>query len=784
MTKKPEPTFSQATARQIVDFCTEPQAIEAIAEHLGTAATKIETLLESLTRQGDLQRIKGKRYMAPNRVVAVGTFRRSKGRSKNDGFVVPENRALGLIDIPQGFSEGAQEGDFVLVNFRVMAARRGRRSGDLESGLSGRVLSIIEERPREVVGVFEFNHNGFPRVRLEGRNMPRYAWVDEWNVPDLKFGAVVRVRLNRKPDSKGRTRCEILGSVGNILDSEHDLDNLVALYGYPEEFSKETLDEAEALPEDPDPSEFDGRADLRDLLVITIDPKDAKDHDDAISIETLDDGHVRLGVHIADVAHYVTPESALNYDASDRATSVYLPGRLIPMLPESLSAGVCSLHEGVDRLCKSAFMTFNAAGELVRRELVNGVIRVRKFLTYEEVLPVLERGESCGDAKVDELVKTGRALADKLLAFRVRRGALLLEIPRPHVFVDDKGEVTSVEPEKTDPAHNLIEEFMLVANESVANFLWERGLPYIGRVHPTPDEQAEETFGEYCDELNLHTPQFEKPGDLQQFLQSTRNHDHAEAINYALLRSLTRAVYKHGPAEHFALATDRYVHFTSPIRRYADTITHQVLKEYLTDGGLLRWATKDAGGTWLDGSSKAARIKRDGNRIPSFQEFEYAMPGVATHCTQRTIAADKGELAADQIKILRTLRDRIGETHKAKVIAFTGGSVIVRLDINMAEGEIELGELTDGWVELHKFWARYESRNGYKKIMLGDEFEVEIGDVDLISRTLKLIPQGKHSNPKRPSNYPESQGGRGNKGKRGGKGARSGKSGRRKGKRR
>ncbi|MDC1142055.1 RNB domain-containing ribonuclease, partial [Planctomycetota bacterium] len=656
-----EPTFSQSTARTIVDFCTEPQPLEAIAEHLGAPIEKTETLLESLTRQGDLQRIKGKRYMAPNRVVAVGIFRRSKGRGKADGFVVPENRALGLIDIPNGFSEGAQEGDLVLVNFRVMAARRGRKSGDMEGSLSGRVLSIIEERPREVAGVFEFNHNGYPRVRLEGQNLPRYAWVDEWDVPDLKFGAVVRVRLNRRPDSKGRTKCEILGSVGNILDAEHDLDNLVALYGYPEEFSEAAIAEVERLPEDPDPSDFEGRDDLRDLLVITIDPKDAEDHDDAISIEILDDGHTRLGVHIADVSHYVTPDSALNTDALDRATSVYLPGRLIPMLPKSLSAGVCSLHENVDRLAKSAMLTFDPAGELVRRELVESVVRVGKFLTYEEVLPVLEDNASSGDAKVDELIRAGRVLADKLHAIRVKRGALQLEIPRAHVYVDAKGEVTHVEPEKADSAHNLIEEFMLVANEAVADFVWERGLPYIGRVHPTPDEKAEEAFGEYCEELNLPSPQFEKPGSLQQFLESTRKHDQAEAINYALLRSLTRAVYKHGPAEHFALGTDRYVHFTSPIRRYADTVTHQILGEYLADGGLFRWSTKGAGGSWLHGTKKPHRIKRDGERIPHFLEFEYAMPGVASHCTERTIASDKGEMAADQIKILRTLRDRIGE---------------------------------------------------------------------------------------------------------------------------
>ncbi len=785
MSDQPDITFSQATARSIVDFCIEPQPIDAIAEHLGSEIAHVEPLLESLTRQGDLQRIKGQRYMAPNRIVAVGVFRRSKGRGKADGFVVPENRKLGLIDIPSGFSEGAQEGDFCLVNFRVLAARRGRKSGDMESGLAGRVLSIIEERPREAVGVFEFNHNGYPRVRLEGHYLPRYAWVDEWNVPDLKFGAVVRVRLNRRPDSRGRTKCEILGSVGNILDAEHDLDNLIALYNYPQEFSEATLAEAEALPEDPDPSEFTGREDLRQLLVITIDPKDAKDHDDAKSIEELENGSVRLGEHIADVSHYVTPGSALNTGAFERGTSVYLPGRLIPMLPDSLSAGICSLHEGVDRLAKSAFLTFDGGGVIVRRELVNSVVNVRKFLTYEDVLPVIKDNKSCGDSEVDELIHAGRTLADKLKAGRIKRGALMLEIPRAHVYVDEKGEVSSVEPEQTDDAHNLIEEFMLAANEAVGEFLWERGLPYIGRVHPAPNEKAEEAFGEYCDEQKLPKPAFEKPGALQRFLESTRKHPAAEAINYALLRSLQRATYKHGPAEHFALGTDKYVHFTSPIRRYADTVTHQILNAYLQIN-TLRWAAKNAGGSWLDGTAKHERLPGDGRKIVGYEAYEYNMSHVAAVCTQRTIAADKGEMAADQIKILRTMRDRVGEKHKGTVIAFTGRAVIVRLDVNMAEGQLELGELTEGWVELHKFWAQYESRNGHKKIMLGDELEVEIGQVDLISRTLSLIPKGKHSNPSRRHNYPSSSKGSksAGKGKKGNgksnKGARKTKGGKKK----
>jgi ribonuclease R len=200
--------------------------------------------------------------------------------------------------------------------------------------------------------------------------------------------------------------------------------------------------------------------------------------------------------------------------------------------------------------------------------IVKSIVRVRRFLTYEEVLPVLQGKADTGDAVVDKLLVLGRKLADQLQARRIKRGAITLEIPRPHVIVDKQGLVKAVEQEKSDPAHNLIEEFMLIANESVAHFLIERGLPYIGRIHPPPPEDTKEDFWEFCDELKLAHPDFDEPGELQQFLDSVKNREGFDAIHYALLRSMTRAIYHAGPDLHYALAVREYVHFTSPIRRY------------------------------------------------------------------------------------------------------------------------------------------------------------------------------------------------------------------------
>jgi len=768
-----DPTrYSDAAADRILQAAHDaPRDIDELAAVLGVPADdSFHAWLEAMVFTGRLLRVKGKRFEAVRGKSAVGVYRRSRGYNKSGGYVVTGVPGAENVEIANGMEEGAQDGDRVLVSMRDDGGRRSRRRDEYERGLSGRVLSIIESRPAEAVGIIEFSNHGDPRVRLEGYNLPRYAWLDHHDAHRMKPGAVVRVRIDRKADGQGRTRARLQGTVGSIDDPLHDYDNIVALFDYPGAFSDEAMQEARALPKDPPKADFKGRVDLRETLIITIDPVDAEDHDDAISIETLPDGLTRLGVHIADVSRYVAPGTALDADARFRATSVYLPGKVIPMLPRELSAGLCSLHDNVDRLAKSVFMVFDAEGAMLRREVVNSVIRVRRFLTYEEVLPVL-KGGSCGDAAIDAMLNQSRKLADLLLKRRLARGALILDIPRPHVYVNKAGLAYKIEPESHDIAHNLIEEFMLIANETVARFQLERGLPYIGRIHPAPSEDSVDDFAEFCDELKIPAPDFDKPGEVQRFLEMVKKRKGFEAIHYALLRSMTRAVYHAGPELHYALAAHEYVHFTSPIRRYPDTVTHQVLSAYLDLGKQLRWEERALGLSWADGSKGAAKKPaRDGRKIDSYEQWEFAMPQIATHCTERSIKADRGSLAADQIKILRHMRGRIGQEMLGSVIGISGRGVTVLLDENLAEGTVEFNDLTDGWVETHRFWAHYETGGGVRKVILGDRMEVEIADIDLASRTMRLTPLGQHSRQRGRERRQE----RGNKGGRRGQGGRGG----------
>ncbi len=402
-------------------------------------------------------------------------------------------------------------------------------------------------------------------------------------------------------------------------------------FGLPEQFPEEVMEEArqqaqnfrEEIPPD--------RLDLTGLLTITIDPPDARDFDDAVSLERREDGTWRLGVHIADVAYFVPPKSALDREAFERATSVYLPDRVIPMLPEPISNGVASLQPGKLRFTKSVFMEFTPEGIRTHREFYRSVIRSARRLTYEEVDEFLldpQRFEAEWGSALCQMLLQMRDLARILRARRRRRGALELIIPEVKLFFDDQGQLSGAKIIEHTESHQIIEEFMLAANESVAEFLQGKGLHFLRRVHKDPLLRKLRDLTEFVTGLGIETESLESRLAIQRLLEAVAGRPEQYAVHYAVLRSLQRAIYSPRPEGHYALATDTYCHFTAPIRRYPDLTVHRLL-DALID-----------------------------NRKPATDFDRLVLLG--EHCSRREERAETAERELVKLKLLGYLQDRIG----------------------------------------------------------------------------------------------------------------------------
>ncbi|MCK6439776.1 MAG: ribonuclease R, partial [Planctomycetes bacterium] len=656
--------------------------------------------------------------------------------------LIPDDRALPFIAIPDAAIGEAVPGDRVLVsyNFRQRGKGGGRRDND-DGRFTGRVITIIDPRPDIAAGVFSGESFGHDVVVFRGRNKPPFAELQ--GHPKLVEGQVIRVKLSRPRHGRG-TIARFIETVSNLKVANNDVESIATLFEFPVEFSGAALAEIDALPDNPLPKDVEGRLDLRDQLIITIDPADAKDHDDAISVEQLDNGFWRLGVHIADVSHYVRPGTHLAQEATERGTSVYLPGKTIPMLPEKLSAGLCSLMDGRDRLAKSCFITYDNKGRVLRRELYRSVINVKRFFNYAEVLDVLEGRNSAG-APYDDLLKRSRKLADAIRDHRVDAGSLTLDIKRPHLVVDKEGDILKIEVDHQDASHNLIEEFMIAGNRAVASFMIERGMPYIGRIHPPPEPEAEEAFAEFCEELKMPAPNFGDSRRIQLFLDGLKGLPGESAIHLAVLKSMKRAEYAPKDALHYALATSRYTHFTSPIRRLCDIVVHQMIEGYWDSGGELKYEEtplKDL--AWIDGKEPNTQANAlSGNAIAGARGWRALMPSIARQAVETSYRSERAEMETVQLKLLRTLEHRIGEIFDGTVVHIGSGGVSVQLDGVWAEGSIPFSELSLEWVTAHKFWAEYETDQGMRRLRVGDRIKVAVDTVDIADRSLRLKLSGK-----------------------------------------
>ena len=514
----------------------------------------------------------------------TGTYRHNK---RGFGFVVPTDPAAKEdLFIPEGQNGGAITGDIVRAKIVNSERREGRTM------TRGRIVEIVERTQKRFVGTLSKQGNTWT-VHPDGNTL-----TDVVNTPDaasrhIRPGTKVVVELTSYPANGERAQGVIAEVLGEAGEKDVDLRSIIVQHNLPGDFPDEVKDEARAAVDRFDPSaEAEHRFDLSDEIVCTIDPDDAKDYDDAISLRELKNGQWELGVHIADVSHFVKPGTALDDEARERGNSCYFPGHVIPMLPEVLSNGVCSLQEGVPRLCKSAFITYDEDAMPVTAKFANTIIKSRRRLRYTEAQALIDgkneiphpdgmKHASDYEPEVLEHLQQMNTLAKRLQKRRQDQGQMVLDLPEVDLVLDQDGKVIDAVPEDQSFTHTLIEMFMVEANEAVARLFDSQNLPFLRRVHPEPDLQDSEKLRHFAEVTGHKLAKVVDRKALQTLLTTVKGRPEAFAINLAVLKSLTRAEYSPEVLGHFALASEHYAHFTSPIRRYADLTIHRLLDSYL-----------------------------------------------------------------------------------------------------------------------------------------------------------------------------------------------------------
>lgn len=668
-----------------------------------------------MEEKGLVVRTRSNRYGLPEKMSLVRG--RVSAHAKGYAFVVPEEPGYDDIFIPPGETNNALNGDIVLA--KVTKESSGARR-------EGTIVRILERGVKQVVGTYTESAN-FGFVIPDDKKFNGDIFIPKHASKGAVEGHKVVVHITVYPEGRMSAEGEVVQILGHRNDPGVDILSIIYKHGLPIEFPEEVMEQAQKVPDKISEAEIKGRRDLRNEVYVTIDGADAKDLDDAVSVTRLDNGNFKLGVSIADVSYYVTENSPIDKEAYERGTSVYLVDRVIPMIPHRLSNGICSLNPKVDRLTLTCEMEINERGVVVSHEIFESVIKTTERMTYFDVNKILVDQDEELREKYHDLVpmfEDMEELAAILRKKRMKRGAIDFDFKEAKVIVDDDGHPTDVVIRERSVAERLIEEFMLAANETVAEHFHWLELPFIYRIHEDPKEDKLQRFFEFITNFGLIVrgkANTVHPRALQEIIEEVQGKPEEMVVNTVMLRSMQQAKYYPENLGHFGLATDYYTHFTSPIRRYPDLIVHRLIRTYIIKGEM----------------------------DPQTQEkWSALLPEIAQHTSKMERRAVDAERETDELKKTEYMEDKIGEEFDGIISSVTNFGIFVELP-NTIEGLVHVSYLTDDYYHYdERQYAMIGERTG-NVFRIGDEITVRVISVDKEERSIDFEIVGMKERRKR-----------------------------------
>jgi ribonuclease R len=701
------------------DEAYKPLTVQELEEAFGIADSsdfkEFVKALVQMEEKGLVVRTRSNRYGLPQKMNLI----RGKltGHAKGFAFVIPDEPGMDDIFIPPNETNTAMHGDIVLA--RISSETSGQRR-------EGSIIRILERGVQQIVGTY-VESKSFGFVIPDDKKFAGDIFIPKSASKGAVEGHKVVVKLTTYPEGRKSAEGEVIQVLGHKNDPGVDILSIIHKHGLPMSFPEDVLKQANETPDTIDESELENRRDLRNEVIVTIDGADAKDLDDAVTVKKLENGNYKLGVHIADVSYYVKEGTPIDVEAEDRATSVYLVDRVIPMIPHRLSNGICSLNPKVDRLVLSCDMEINSDGQVVHHEIFQSVIKTTERMTYHDVNLILVDKDEETRTRYESLVpmfEMMEELAAILRNKRMHRGAIDFDFKESKVLVDEESKPVDVVLRERSVAEKLIEEFMLAANETVAEHFHWMDVPFIYRIHEDPKEDKLRKFFEFITNFGYivkGTANDVHPRALQEIIEEVQGKPEEMVVSTVMLRSMQQAKYDPESLGHFGLSTEFYTHFTSPIRRYPDTIVHRLIRTYLIEGK-------------LDETTR--------------EKWNARLPEIAQHASKMERRAVDAERETDELKKAEYMEDKIGVEYDGIISSVTNFGMFVELP-NTIEGLVHVSYMTDDYYRFdERHYAMIGERTG-NVFRIGDEITVRVVKVNKDERSIDFEIVGMKGTPRR-----------------------------------